>query len=92
MKVKDFVAKFANFNPEDEVLFSCDISCHRSTSVCYFDGDVSVGIDDASDIAEIVESVEEEGEYQFTKEVADIIRKQTRAVVVNISGEENYNE
>lgn len=92
MKVKDFVAKFANFDPEDEVLFSCDISSHRSVSVCYFDGDVSVGINEASDIAETVESVEEEGEYQFTKEVGDIVRKQTRAVVVSISGEENYYE
>jgi hypothetical protein len=97
MLVKELIQELQKFNPEEELVFHCDIESGRSFSICK-DGDLSVSLEDL-DEDEIKElwmnescwDDEEDMEEDEREDMLEWVKNYTPRVVVSISGEEtNY--
>jgi len=94
MLVKELIQELQKFNPEEELVFHCDIESGRSFSICK-DGDLSVSLEelDEDEIKELWmnESCwddEEDMEEDEREDMLEWVKNYTPRVVVSISGEE----
>lgn len=94
MKIKDLIKELSKLNPESTLLFSNSIECFRSCSGCSFEGDYQLLSFTKKEFKEEVEgmdfsSVDDEEDYK-----KNIIKKWDKkgVVVLQVSGEENWNE
>ena len=85
MKVQDLIDRLSKFNPQQEILFGCNIESGRSTSACFYQGEVDIGIECVEEVVETLESLEE----SCDPDQIDALREYTGFVVINVNGVEN---
>ena len=93
MLVKELIQELQKFNPEQEVVFHCDIESGRSFSSCK-EGDYGIEVEDLDDseIEDILirEEVwdEDDIDEEQQKELDEFVKNFKPRLVFSISGEE----
>lgn len=93
MKIKDLINELSKFNPETPLMFSNHIECFRSDSGCAFVADYKLldftKKEFKQEVMEMGFDVEDEKEYK-----EEIIQEcgKDGVVVLQVSGEENWNQ
>ena len=94
MLVKELIQELQKFNPEQEMVFHCDIETGRSLSICK-EGDYGIEVEDLEEdeikeqlIREMGYSDEEDLDEDEIKELEESIKDYKPRVVFSISGEE----
>ena len=93
MLVKELIQELQKFNPEQEMVFHCDIETGRSLSVCK-EGDYSIELEDLDDgeIEDILirENVwdEDDIDEEQQEELDEFVKNFKPRLVFSISGEE----
>ena len=94
MLVKELIQELQKFNPEQEMVFHCDIETGRSFSSCK-EGDYGIEVEDLDEdeikeqlIKEMGYSDEEVLDEDDTKDLNKWVKEYEPKVVFSISGEE----
>ena len=94
MLVKELIQELQKFNPEQEMVFHCDIETGRSFSSCK-EGDYGIEVEELDEdeikeqlIKEMGYSDEEDLDEDETKDLNKWVKEYEPKVVFSISGEE----
>ena len=94
MLVKELIQELKKFNPEQEIVFHCDIESGRSFSSCK-EGDYGIEVENLDEdeikeqlIKEMGYSDEEDLDEDETKDLNKWVKEYEPKVVFSISGEE----
>ena len=94
MLVKELIQELQKFNPEQEMVFHCDIETGRSLSICK-EGDYGIEVEDLDEdeikeqlIKEMGYSDEEDLDEDETEDLNEWVKEYEPRVVFRISGEE----